>query len=114
MVYGGMSTRSVTGNVVNISGGTFGLRSPENEAGISVNGGSFVAGGASVSDASGNTVNISGGDLEGAAIIGGFVEREESDGDSATSGQLQAKADNNTVNILAPVDAAALLGGLIV
>ena len=114
VVYGGYSTVSVTGNVVNISGGTFGYRSPENEAGISVNEGSLVAGGASVSDASGNTVNIRGGDLEGAAIIGGFVEREESDGDSATSGQLQAKADNNTVNILAPVDAAALLGGLIV
>ena len=114
VVYGGYSTASVTGNVVNISGGTFGFRSPENEAGISVNVGGWVIGGASGSDASGNTVNIRGGDLEGATIIGGFTETDESYGDSATSGQLQVKADNNTVNVLAPVDTAALLGGFII
>ena len=107
-------------NTVNISGGTLGYRRTDEESGKTYIEGGIVVGGVSFSETSNNTINISGGDVEASVIIGGLaqpvrvaVSTSELDSE-ATASEVTGKADNNTVNILAPVNTGALFGGMIV
>ena len=107
-------------NTVNISGGKLGFTKKDEDTGKTWNVSGAIFGGGSFGEASNNTVNISGGDMEGAVIIGGMVEpvrmavpiglEEEPE---VTPSEATGKADNNTVNIMAPVNAGALFGGVI-
>lgn len=108
---GSIKTGTANNNTVNISGGTFGGTVKVTYIdGSSATGdlSGVVYGGISSSEASGNTVNISGGNLDMATVCGGLA---------FSSGDLEQKTqpqvNNNTVNILAPLTAGALLGGVI-
>ena len=106
-------------NTVNISSGTFSFKETEERTGKTMNEGGIIIGGMSHSEASGNTVNISGGNFEAATIIGGismplpmYGGVDEYENPIILSPNVQGKADNNTVNILTPINAGALIGGM--
>ena len=98
---------------------------------VTVQSAGIVYGGMSTVEASGNTVNIGkDANVENALIVGGGLDAEysyayassalqesgnESISDSAEVMEFlkQAKADNNTVNILGPANVAGLFGGFL-
>ena len=98
---------------------------------VTVQSAGIVYGGMSTVEASGNTVNIGkDANVENALIVGGGISPEYSytyassalqeSGNESISGSAevmeflkQAKADNNTVNILGPANVAGLFGGFL-
>ena len=110
---GSMELGTANHNTVNIGGGTFGGTTtvivdddaPPYKGYLA----GEIYGGMSLSEASGNTVTVSGGKLDMATICGGIAGASW-DFEQKTKPQ----ANDNTVNILAPVTLGALLGGVIV
>ena len=110
---GSMKLGTANHNTVNIGGGTFGGTTtvivdedaPPYKGYLA----GEIYGGMSLSEASGNTVTVSGGKLDMATICGGIAGASW-DFEQKTKPQ----ANDNTVNILAPVTLGALLGGVIV
>ncbi len=98
---------------------------------VTVQSAGMIYGGSSTVEASGNTVNIGkDANVENALIVGGGLDAEYSyayassalqeSGNESIFGSAevmeflkQAKADNNTVNILGPANVAGLFGGFL-
>ena len=110
---GSMKLGTANHNTVNIGGGTFGGTTTvivdEDAPPYTGYLAGEIYGGTSLSEASGNTVTVSGGKLDMATICGGIAGASW-DFEQKTKPQ----ANDNTVNILAPVTLGALLGGIIV
>ena len=110
---GSMKLGTANHNTVNIGGGTFGGTTTvivdEDAPPYTGYLAGEIYGGTSISEASGNTVTVSGGKLDMATICGGIAGASW-DFEQKTKPQ----ANDNTVNILAPVTLGALLGGIIV
>ncbi|MBR4908290.1 MAG: autotransporter outer membrane beta-barrel domain-containing protein [Acidaminococcaceae bacterium] len=123
MVVGGFASGGeASNNTVIISGGTLGGESisplgddtnnDDNRGGETAEAPAIVIGGFSTQKANNNTVTISGGDIkDGVLIVGGMV-LPTLEGEEDTSDTTGYEANNNTVNILTPINANYLIGGL--
>lgn len=121
----GASDGTANNNTVTITDGTVGITETSEYEDVDGNPvtesykmAGMVYGGLSKTEASGNKVTVKGGNVDGALIFGGLVYQQRgkvtiSDLDAgADSVNTSAKADNNTVNILASSNPAGLFGGI--
>ena len=108
MIVGGLASNGeATGNKVTVSGGTLGGGETGGEE--TAEAPAIVVGGLSTHKANNNIVTISGGDIkDGVSIIGGLIKPNGEEEDTTSY-----EANNNTVNILTPINANYLFGGLI-